>query len=82
MTYFWYTHRMTTTIKVSNDVRDRLKVQAHAAHRTLGEHLSHLADLRERAERFVALRAAIDATPVRELTSYRDEVAAWGKIDA
>ena len=72
---------MTTTIKVSNDVRDRLKMQAHAAHRTLGEHLSHLADLGDRAERFVALRAAIDATPTQALASYHDDVVAWDRID-
>ena len=31
-----YTYSMTTTIKVANDVRDRLKGQAALAHRTLG----------------------------------------------
>ncbi len=32
---------MTTTIKVSNEVRDRLKDQAALTHRTLGQHLEH-----------------------------------------
>lgn len=72
---------MTTTIKVSTDVRDRLKAQAADAHRTLGEHLAHLADLGERQLRFDALRQAIAATPAEEMASYRAEVAAWERID-
>jgi hypothetical protein len=72
---------MTTTIKVSSEVRDRLKGQAAAAHRTLGEHLAHLAELGDRAERFEALRSAIRATPADELAGYRDEVAAWDAIE-
>ena len=36
---------------VSNDVRDRLKVQADRADRTLGEHLAHLAGLGDREHR-------------------------------
>ncbi len=72
---------MTTTIKVADDLRDRLKAQAAAAHRTLGQHLAHLADLGDRAERFTALRAAIDATAPEEMASYRAEVAAWDRID-
>jgi predicted transcriptional regulator len=69
-----------TTIKVSTDVRDRLKAQAQAAHRTLGEHLRHLADLGDRAARFEALRAAIAATPPELMESYRREVAEWESI--
>ncbi len=72
---------MTTTIKVSNEVRDRLKTQAAAAHRTLGEHLAHLADLGERSERFVALRAAIAATEPTDIASYRAETTAWDRIE-
>ncbi|HET7683932.1 MAG TPA: hypothetical protein VFK34_09735 [Marmoricola sp.] len=72
---------MTTTIKVSTEVRDRLKRQANAAHRTLGEHLAHLAELGDRAQRFEALRRALDATPTEVLTSYQDEIAAWDAIE-
>lgn len=71
----------TTTIKLSSEVRDRLKVQAAAAHRTLGEHLAHLAELGDRAERFEALRGAIVATPAAAMDSYRKEVAQWDRVD-
>lgn len=71
---------MTTTIKVASGVRDRLKAQAAAADRTLGEHLAHLADLGDRAERFADLRAAIAATPPEAMGSYRAEAAEWERI--
>ena len=76
-----HTHGVTTTIKVSTDVRDRLKAQAAVAHRTLGQHLAHLADLGDRQHRFDALRMAIAATPAEDMTSYRAEVAAWERVD-
>ncbi len=77
-----YTPGMTTTtIKVSTEVRDRLKAQAAQAHRTLGAHLAHLADLEERQVRFQALRAAIDKTSDEAMASYRLEVAAWDRLD-
>jgi hypothetical protein len=72
---------MTTTIKVANDVRDRLKAQASAANRTLGEHLAHLADLEERTSRLAALRAAIAGTSQNAMASYRVEVEEWERID-
>ncbi len=72
---------MTTTIKVTTDVRDRLKAQAAGAHRTLGEHLAHLADLGDRQDRFDRLREAIAATPAEQMESYRDEVAAWERLE-
>lgn len=71
----------TTTIKVTRDVRDRLKAQASAAHRTLGEHLAHLAELGDREGRFAALRDAIAATPAEARESYDAEVAAWERLD-
>jgi predicted transcriptional regulator len=72
---------MTTTIKVSPQVRDRLKEQASAAHRTLGEHLAHLAELGDRQTRFVALREAIEATSSEAAASYREETDAWDRIE-
>ncbi len=72
---------MTTTIKVSNDVRDRLKVQAARADRTLGEHLAHLADLGDREFRFAALRRAIADTPAKAMEPYAAEVADWERLD-
>lgn len=66
-----------TTIKVSRDLRDRLKQQAAAEHRTLGEHLSHLASLADKQQRFENLRAEIDATSPHDLATYREETEWW-----
>lgn len=66
-----------TTIKVSREVRDQLKRQAAAEHRTLGEHLRYLASLADKQERFERLRAEIDATPAEGLASYREETQWW-----
>ena len=72
---------MTTTIKVSNEVRDRLKGQAALAHRTLGQHLEYLAGLGEREARMASLRAAVKATSSEDLASYREETHAWDRIE-
>lgn len=72
---------MTTTIKVSNEVRDRLKDQAALAHRTLGQHLEHLANLGERETRMAALGAAIRATSPEDLGSWHEETDAWDRIE-
>lgn len=72
-----------TTIKVSSELRDRLKEQASAGGLTLGEHLARLAELGERQLRFDALRAAIAATPPELMDSYREETSFWdGVADA
>jgi len=73
---------MTTTIKVSNEVRDRLKVQAAASNRTLGAHLEYLAALGERRARMQHLQAAIRSTSAADLESYRAEARAWEQLDA
>jgi hypothetical protein len=72
---------MTTTIKVSNDVRDRLKAQAALTHRTLGQHLEYLAGLGEREARMASLRAAVRAMSPEDLASYREETRAWDRIE-
>ena len=72
---------MTTTIKVANDVRDRLKGQAALANRTLGQHLEHLANLGEREARMASLRAAVKATSPEALESYREETRAWDRLE-
>ncbi|MGN6250789.1 MAG: hypothetical protein ACTHNS_03125 [Marmoricola sp.] len=71
----------STTIKVTAEVRDRLKVQAAREHRTLGEHLGHLADLADREQRFDALRNAMATTSAEEMSSYAEEVAAWDDLE-
>ncbi|GAB2910913.1 hypothetical protein GCM10027047_06470 [Rhodococcus aerolatus] len=67
----------STTIKVDVATRDRLKVQAAAAHLTLGQHLARLADAADRADRLEALRAAVAATPATARESWADEAQAW-----
>lgn len=71
----------STTIKVSSELRDRLKRQAAAEQRTLGAHLAHLAELGEREGRMRHLRAAIAATSVSDLDSYRAETRDWDQIE-
>ncbi|MGO2038363.1 MAG: hypothetical protein ACTH2U_17970 [Brevibacterium sp.] len=66
-----------TTIKVSRELRDQLKRQAAAEHRTLGEHLEHLVSIADKQKRFERLRAEVDATSAQDLASYRDETAWW-----
>lgn len=72
---------MTTTIKVSDELRDRLKVQAAAAHLTLGEHLARLADLADRRARLAAMQAALSGASTEELADYRAEAAEWLNAD-
>lgn len=71
-----YTHSMTaTTIKVSAELRDRLKTQAATHHRTLGEHLEVLLEEELRRERFRQQRAAMLATPLDD--EYTREARDW-----
>jgi hypothetical protein len=77
-----YTLGMTmTTIKVSTETRDRLKAQAVAAHVSLGEHLSRLANAADRGLRFEALRAAIASTSPEAIEDYLKETNAWVDAD-
>lgn len=69
-----------TTIKVSTAVRDRLKAQARAEHRTLGEQLEHLVELADRDLRFEQMRQAISRTSPEDLASYREETAFWDSV--
>ena len=65
-----------TTIKVDSSVRDVLKAQAAERGRTLGEHLSALAESEAQALRFLRLREAMRVTPPDE--AYRREAEEWG----
>jgi hypothetical protein len=71
------TGHFPTTIKVSSDLRDRLKVQAGAHDLTLGEYLSKLATIGERQMRREAMHAAVSATAPELLESYREETEFW-----
>lgn len=73
---------MHTTIKVSMDLRDRLKAQAAGHGRTIGEHLAVLADEADRETRFARLRRQIAETPAESMAEYRASAAAWAVADA
>ncbi len=72
---------MTTTIKVSDELRDRLKGQAARDGLTLGAHLAHLADAEDRRWRLHLLKTAIDATTEADAGSYAAETEEWERTD-
>ncbi|UUT36444.1 ribbon-helix-helix protein [Microbacterium elymi] len=67
---------MTTTIKVSDELRDRLKAQASQAGLTLGAHLAELADLADRRDRLAAAKQAMASSPAG-VDEYREETRRW-----
>lgn len=72
---------MTTTIKVAEGLRDRLKVQAARDGLTLGAHLARLAEADDRAHRLRNLKAAIAQTSGEDATLYAAETAEWERVD-
>jgi mRNA interferase MazF len=68
---------MTTTIKVSDELRDRLKAQAARDGLTLGAHLAQLADADDRRHRLLALKRAVAETSTESLENYAAESDAW-----
>ncbi|MGS0561938.1 hypothetical protein [Microbacterium aurugineum] len=72
---------MTTTIKVNDDLRDRLKEQAARDGLTLGAHLAHLADAEDRRWRLQSLKRAIERTAPAETESHAAEAAEWERAD-
>jgi hypothetical protein len=72
---------MTTTIKVSEELRDRLKTQAVRDGLTLGAHLARLADDDDRRHRLLALKAAVANTSTERIDSYAVESAAWERTE-
>ncbi|GAA1347405.1 hypothetical protein [Arthrobacter roseus] len=72
---------MTTTIKVSDGLRDRLKAQAARDGLTLGAHLARLADADDRARRLSDLKAAIADTSVKDAAFYVAETTEWERAE-
>ncbi|HAS32228.1 MAG: hypothetical protein CMH38_10680 [Microbacterium sp.] len=68
---------MTTTIKVSDELRDRLKAQAGRDGLTLGAHLERLADAEDRRARLAALKSAIGATSPEDAARHARETEDW-----
>lgn len=72
---------MTTTIKVSDGLRDRLKVQAARDGLTLGAHLDRLADADDRIHRLRDLKFAIAQTPREDAAAHASETAGWERTE-
>lgn len=72
---------MTTTIKVSDQLRDRLKEQASRAGLTLGAHLAVLADAADRRDRLDSLKQAIADSPTSDRMSHAEESASWERVE-
>ncbi|MFB8386901.1 hypothetical protein ACFC3F_07155 [Microbacterium sp. NPDC055910] len=72
---------MTTTIKVSGELRDRLKEQAARDGRTLGAHLAHLADAEDRRWRLHSLKSSIDTSTSEDAESYSAETEDWERTE-
>jgi len=72
---------MTTTIKVSGELRDRLKAQAARDGLTLGAHLARLAAADDRRHRLLVLQTAIAKTSSEGMESYAVESAAWERTE-
>lgn len=68
---------MTTTIKVSDDLRNRLKEQASRAGLTLGAHLTVLADAADRRQRLTDLKQAIAASSIDDIALHTEESQHW-----
>ena len=72
---------MTTTIKVSDELRDRLKAQASRDGLTLGAHLAHLANAEDRRLRLQSLKTAFALTSPTDAASYQAESAGWERTE-
>lgn len=72
---------MNTTIKVSDELRDRLKEQAARDGITLGAHLAHLADAEDRRRRLHLLKSAIDGSSSADAASHAVETEDWGRTE-
>jgi predicted transcriptional regulator len=72
-----YTLGMTTTIKVSDELRNRLKDQAARDGLTLGAHLARLADAEDRRSRLQLVKSAIAATSREDAQTFAAETREW-----
>lgn len=71
-----------TTIKVSTELRDRLKERARAENSTMSSYLEKLLERELRALRFEEVRAAMAETTPEEWQSYREETEWWDRAGA
>ena len=66
-----------TTIKMSDELRDRLKAQASRAGLTLGAHIAVLADAADRRDRLAALKLAVAQMSIEGTASHAAETERW-----
>lgn len=69
----------TTTIKISSELRDRLKSYASAEHLSMGSYLERLLEREERERRFAQLREEMAQTSAQDWNSYRQETVWWDR---
>lgn len=72
---------MNTTIKVSDELRDRLKAQAARDGLTMGTHLRRLADLDDRQHRLLSLERAIAEASVGDKLDHQSESDVWERAE-
>lgn len=72
---------MTTTIKVSYELRDRLKAQASRDGHTLGAHLARLADAEDRRLRLQLLKRVVAESTQETTASFSAESAQWERTE-
>jgi hypothetical protein len=72
---------MTTTVKVKERTRDRLKAGAQGF-RTMDGYLNYLLDQDQRRRDTEALKRAIEATSPQDMTSWQAEAEAWERTQA
>lgn len=78
--YERYTHTMpATTIKVPSELRDRLNAEARRGNTTVAGVIEALIAERERAQRFAAMREAMNDTSRPDAESYGRENSVWGE---
>lgn len=77
MVYRRYTRRMATTIKVPEDLRDRLNARARASDLTVAQVIEHLIAADDRAERFRAIKAARARMTPAQWAEYDAETQMW-----
>jgi len=70
------TPRPATTIKVSQEIHQRLKAGAQP-YRSINDYLEHLLSLEERQRMVEAMRRAVAATTPEEMAAWRVESDAW-----
>jgi predicted transcriptional regulator len=68
---------MATTIKVPEDLRDRLNARARASDLTVAQVIEKLIAADERAERFRAIKEARARTTPAQWAEYEEETQIW-----